>query len=328
VTAPLLEIEGLCTHFHTDDGVVKAVDGVSLSLQPGELLGIVGESGSGKSVLSLSVLGLVPQPPGSHPAGTIRFRGESILGNEQRLRSLRGDRMAMIFQDPMSALNPYLSVERQLTEVLEVHRDMSRAQALTRCIQVLERVGIPDAARRIHDYPHQFSGGMRQRVVIAMALLCEPELLLADEPTTALDVTIQAQILELIRELQRESGSGVLFITHDLGVLAGIADRVVVMYAGRIVEAGPTGALFAEPRHPYTRGLLRSIPRLDTPADQPLSAIAGAPPDLSRLPPGCPFAPRCERVQARCRSEYPPLYPLRRGGHAACWDVDPELVAP
>jgi oligopeptide transport system ATP-binding protein len=328
VTGPLLEIDDLCTYFHTDDGVVKAVDGVSLAVEPGELVGVVGESGSGKSVLGLSVLGLVPQPPAFHPRGAVRFRGESILGDEAKLRSLRGNRMAMVFQDPMSALNPYLTVERQLTEVLEVHRGMSRAQARGRCIEALERVGIPDAARRIDDYPHQFSGGMRQRVVIAMALLCQPELLLADEPTTALDVTIQAQIVELICELQRESASGVLFVTHDLGVLAGIADRVVVMYAGRIVESGPTETLFAAPQHPYTRGLLRSIPRLDTPPDRPLLTIAGSPPDLSRLSAGCAFAARCDRVHERCRAEYPAVRPLSRGGHVACWDATEGEAAP
>jgi oligopeptide/dipeptide ABC transporter ATP-binding protein len=340
--APLLRIRDLRTYFRTDDGVVKAVDGVSFDLRAGETLGIVGESGSGKSVASLSLLKLVPQPPGYFPSGEIHFAGRDLMQTtEADMRRLRGNRLAMIFQDPMTSLNPYLTIERQLTEVLELHRGQSRRQARAGALQMLVRVGIPDPERRLCAFPHELSGGMRQRVMIAMALLCEPQLLIADEPTTALDVTIQAQILTLIKKLQAELGTSVILITHDLGVVAGMADRVAVMYAGRIVETGPVEQIFAHPRHPYTRGLLRSVPRLDGAPDEALAPIAGLPPDLSALPPGCPFRPRCDRAQERCAREYPPALHLpdlmtadagpskgataeghlEQGSYVHCWDA-------
>ena len=324
VTAPVLSVRELRTYFRTDDGLVKAVDGVSFDLARGETLGIVGESGSGKSVTSLSLMQLLPRPPASHPSGEIIFDGRDVMRlPEAALRALRGNRMAMIFQDPMTSLNPYLTVERQLTEVLQLHRGMSRAAARARAVEMLTHVGIPDAARRIGDHPHEFSGGMRQRVMIAMALLCQPQLLIADEPTTALDVTIQAQILRLIKQLQAELGTSVILITHDLGVVAGMADRVAVMYAGRIVETGPAAAIFRDPQHPYTRGLLRSIPRLDRArdGDTPLRSIPGLPPDLSALPPGCPFRPRCDAAQDRCAREYPPGLTLGPARDVHCWDT-------
>jgi oligopeptide transport system ATP-binding protein len=320
--APILSVRDLRTYFRTDDGLVKAVDGVSFALGRGETLGIVGESGSGKSVTSLSLMQLLPRPPASHPSGQIMFDGRDLMTSpEHDLRRLRGNRIAMIFQDPMTSLNPYLTVERQLTEVLQLHRGLSRADARARAIQMLGKVGIPDAARRIHDHPHEFSGGMRQRVMIAMALLCEPQLLIADEPTTALDVTIQAQILRLIKGLQTELGTSVILITHDLGVVAGMADRVAVMYAGRIVETGAATEIFRDPQHPYTRGLLRSIPRLDREQAGALRSIPGLPPDLSALPPGCPFRPRCDVAQERCGREYPPVLTLGRARDVYCWEA-------
>jgi len=319
----VLEIDDLRTYFRAAGMVVKAVDGVSFTVRRGETLGIVGESGSGKSVACLSTLGLVPKPPAWHPSGTIRYRGRDLLRLAERdLRRLRGNRLAMIFQDPMTSLNPYLRVSRQLTEVLEVHKSASPAAARRSAIAMLERVGIPDVARRIDQYPHQFSGGMRQRVMIAMALLCEPEVLLADEPTTALDVTIQAQILELIAELRHNFGTAVVLVTHDLGVVAGTTDRVAVMYAGRIIEEGPTAQVFAAPAHPYTRGLLASLPRLAAGAAEPLGAIPGLPPDLGDLPAGCPFHPRCGLVLDRCRGEYPPRVSLAVGHAANCWATE------
>ena len=318
--APVLEVTDLCTHFRAEGGVVKAVDGIDFRVRAGEVLGIVGESGSGKTVASLSILGLVPVPPGSHPRGSIRYRGQELLGAPQEaLRRIRGNRVSMIFQDPMSSLNPYLTIERQLTEVLELHRGMSRAEARGRALHMLEEVGISDAARRIDAYPHELSGGMRQRVMIAMALLCEPDVLIADEPTTALDVSIQAQILDLMRSLQRRSGTSVILITHDLGVIAGMADRVAVMYAGRIVETGTADAIFTAPRHPYTRGLLDSIPRFDRPRGEPLRSIQGLPPDLSRLPSGCTFHPRCPKASARCVEAYPTREDLGVDRYAHCW---------
>jgi peptide/nickel transport system ATP-binding protein/oligopeptide transport system ATP-binding protein len=307
----LLEIEGLKTHFTTGEGVVRAVDGVSLALQRGEVIGVVGESGSGKSVMSLSVLGLIPNPPGRIVAGAIRFRqgGTKVTdlakASEKTMQSIRGDRIAMIFQDPMTSLNPYLRVGDQLDEVLELHLGLRGAAARKRSVEMLASVGIPAPDERAKDYPHQLSGGMRQRVMIAMALLCEPELLIADEPTTALDVTIQAQILELIRERKEATGMGIILITHDLGVVARVADRVAVMYAGRIVEEGPATAIFDDPRHPYTIGLARSIPRLDAPKGEKLLPIRGMPPSLARVPPGCPFHPRCDHVLPVCDKEVP-----------------------
>ncbi len=322
-STPLLEVRDLRTWFRTDDGLVKAVDGVSFDLAPGETLGVVGESGCGKSVTALSVMGLVP-PPGYLAGGSIRFEGEDLArASEARLRELRGDRIGMIFQDPMTSLNPFLTVERQLTEVLERHRGLGATAARARAIEMLERVGIPAPAERIRDYPHQFSGGMRQRVMIAMALLCEPRLLIADEPTTALDVTIQAQILDLVRDLVRDSGTSVILITHDLGVVAGMTDRILVMYAGRVVEEGETGPLFESPLHPYTAGLLASVPRLDSDDRPELVPITGLPPHPSDLPPGCPFHPRCPRVMERCRRDYPARVTIEDGRWAACWDLVP-----
>ncbi|HXI56689.1 MAG TPA: ABC transporter ATP-binding protein [Polyangia bacterium] len=319
---PILQVTDLRTYFRTDDGLVKAVDGLSFQLGRGETLGIVGESGSGKSVTSLSLMQLLPRPPASHPSGQIMFDGRDLMKlPEVELRRLRGNRIAMIFQDPMTSLNPYLTVERQLTEVLQQHRGMSRSEARARSIEVLGHVGIPDPARRIDDHPHEFSGGMRQRVMIAMALLCEPQLLIADEPTTALDVTIQAQILRLIKQLQAEFGTSVILITHDLGVVAGMADRVAVMYAGRIVETGAAVDIFREPQHPYTRGLLRSIPRLDRADGGALASIPGLPPDLSALPPGCPFYPRCDVAQERCAREFPPVLTLGPARDVYCWEA-------
>src|SRR5882762_3256336 len=296
---PLLTVTDLRTYFHTRNGVFRAVDGVSFSLEKGETLGLVGESGSGKSVTCYSLMGLIPQPPGRIEGGTARFDGVDLLHcSPAQARAIRGKRIAMIFQDPMTSLNPYLRVSEQLIEPLLIHQKISKADALKRGLEALESVGINDAARRIHLYPHEFSGGMRQRVMIAMALITKPELLIADEPTTALDVTVQAQILELIKKMQRELGMAVIFITHDLGVVSGLCDRVQVMYAGRIVETANTRALFYEPKHPYTRALQRSIPSLQ-PKGTELYTIRGLPPDLSKPLPGCPFAPRCEFAAAR-----------------------------
>lgn len=317
----LLQVRNLHTHFRTDDGVVKAVDGVSFDVAKGETLGIVGESGSGKSVTCLSSLGLVPKPPAFHPQGEVLFDGRDLLKcNDSQLEKVRGNEIAMIFQDPMTSLNPYLTVERQLTEVLELHRGMSRSAARGECIAMLGRVGIPSPDKRIDQYPHQYSGGMRQRVMIAMALLCKPQLLIADEPTTALDVTIQAQIMELIEELKTELNMGVILITHDLGVVAGTTDRVAVMYAGRIVEQGTTDEVFEDPKHPYTRGLLQSVPRLDQEQAE-LTAIPGLPPNLSALPSGCPFHPRCGLASEKCTSEYPDVVEFGVGRWSACWEA-------
>jgi oligopeptide transport system ATP-binding protein len=293
----------------------------------GETLGIVGESGSGKSVTNLAALGLVPQPPGKITRGKALFRGEDLLTMPQKkLARIRGHRIAMIFQDPMTSLNPFLSVADQLTEVTRLHLRYTPAQALKHAIEMLERVGIPSAGTRVFDYPHQFSGGMRQRVMIAMALSCKPDLLIADEPTTALDVTIQAQILELMKELQREEGTAIVLITHALGVVAGACHRVNVMYAGRIVEEAGVDALFARPRHPYTLGLLESIPRLDGDRDQPLKPIEGQPPHMAHLEPGCAFRPRCPFRIMRCAAETPPLTAVAAGGRAACF-IDVETAA-
>ncbi len=319
---PLLAIEDLHVQFRTDDGIVRAVDGVSLQLEQGETLGIVGESGSGKSVTCLSIMRLLPTPPAHFPAGKILFEGTDILQLSQReIQKRRGEQFSMIFQDPMSSLNPYLRISRQMTEVLEVHRSISKADARKEAIAMLERVGISAPAERFDNYPHQFSGGMRQRVMIAMALLCRPKLLIADEPTTALDVTIQAQILELIDELKTKFGTSVIFVTHDLGVVAGIADRLSVMYAGRIVEQGSTDEVFDHPAHPYTSGLLQSIPRLDQRIEQ-LRAIPGLPPDLSNLPTGCAFHARCAMAVDRCRQEYPEKVSLGENRWAACWEME------
>ena len=299
---PLLEVENLRVSFYTRAGVVRAVDGVSLSVEAGETLGIVGESGSGKSVTCYSILGLIPQPPGRIESGTARFGSIDLLDSgEGVLRRIRGKRIAMIFQDPMTSLNPYLRVSDQLMEPLLVHEKISRRQALKKAIDSLEEVGIQDAGRRVHLYPHQFSGGMRQRVMIAMALINQPEILIADEPTTALDVTVQAQILELIRRRQKELGTAVIFVTHDLGVVASFCRRVNVMYASRIVESGLTDDIFALPLHPYNASLQQSIPALHR-KGEPLFTIPGAPPDLSRKMAGCSFAPRCPFAVGLCRN--------------------------
>ncbi len=315
---PLLEVTDLRTHFHTRHGIVRAVDGVSFNVARGETLGIVGESGSGKSVTCYSLMGLVPSPPGRIESGLALFDGTDLLRSPAReVRAIRGARIAMIFQDPMTSLNPYLRISDQLVEPLLIHENVSKADALKRGLAMLEAVGINDAARRIHGYPHEFSGGMRQRVMIAMALLTRPELLIADEPTTALDVTVQAQILDLIRRFQRESGMAVIFITHDLGVVSGLCDRVQVMYAGRIVERADTRTLFRAPRHPYTRALQRSIPALQRKGAE-LYTIPGLPPDLAKPVAGCAFAPRCEFTGDRCRGGKPVLLSVADGHAHAC----------
>lgn len=297
---PLLHVENLQTQFHTRNGIVRAVNGVSFEIEKGQTLGIVGESGSGKSVTCYSIMRLVPQPLGRIVSGTARFDGVDLLNtSEEQLRRIRGKRISMIFQDPMTSLNPYLRVEDQLIEPLLIHERMSRAEAVKRGIRSLEEVGVPDAARRIRSFPHEFSGGMRQRVMIAMALITRPELLIADEPTTALDVTVQAQMLDLVKRLQQELGMAVIWITHDLGVVASFCQRVLVMYAGRIVESAETGPLYSATKHPYTRALQKSIPALQ-PKGTNLYTIAGMPPDLSKEITGCPFAPRCEFAREDC----------------------------
>lgn len=315
---PLLSVTDLRTYFHTRNGVYRAVDGVSFSLERGETLGIVGESGSGKSVTCYSIMGLIPQPPGRIESGTAVFDGVDLLHcTPQQARGIRGKRVAMIFQDPMTSLNPYLRISDQLIEPLLIHEKISKADARRRALEMLDLVGINDAARRITLYPHEFSGGMRQRVMIAMALITRPELLIADEPTTALDVTVQAQILELIKKMQREFGLAVIFITHDLGVVSGLCDRVQVMYAGRIVETSDTRTLFYQPRHPYTRALQRSIPALQ-PKGTELFTIRGLPPDLSKPLPGCPFAPRCEHRLDKCVQTPVQLLEVAPGHAHAC----------
>jgi oligopeptide transport system ATP-binding protein len=315
----LLEVANLKTSFHTRNGVVRAVDGVSFAVERGETLGIVGESGSGKSVTCYSLMGLVPQPPGRIEGGTAIFDGKTDLLNcsPKELNAIRGRRMAMIFQDPMTSLNPFMRIEDQLIEPLLIHGICNRAEAVKRGIQMLEHVGVPDAAKRVRSYPHEFSGGMRQRVMIAMALITKPDLLIADEPTTALDVTVQAQILELIKKMQQELGMAVIWITHDLGVVAGFCQRVQVMYAGRIVESAPTEKLFSSTRHPYTRALQKSIPALQ-PKGAELYTIPGMPPDLSRPTGGCAFAPRCEIARPECSAKMPELVEVAPGHCARC----------
>ncbi|MDF5756387.1 ABC transporter ATP-binding protein [Spongiactinospora sp. TRM90649] len=315
---PLLEIEDLVVDFTTDDGVVRAVDGAGYTVAPGETLGVVGESGSGKSVTAMSALGLI-KPPGRITSGRIVFDGIDLRAIPPReLRRLRGGRIAMIFQDPMTALNPVLSIGAQLTEALRLHRQgMSRAAARERAAELLTLVGVPGAERRLRQYPHEFSGGMRQRAMIAMAIANDPDLLIADEPTTALDVTVQAQVLDLLRLTRRETGAATVLITHDLGVVAELADRVVVMYAGRVVEHGTVADIFGAPRHPYTRGLLASLPRLDDEADE-LTPIPGAPPVPGETVAGCAFAPRCALARDRCRTERPELAQAGPGRASAC----------
>ncbi len=315
----ILSVDGLRTQFATEDGVVKAVDGVSFELRKGETLGIVGESGSGKSVTSLSIMRLIQEPPGKIAGGKITFDGTDLLSLPMNdVRKLRGKRIAMIFQDPMTSLNPFLKISTQLTEVTRLHLGHNAQQARDHAIKMLKLVGISDAEERMDGYPHELSGGMRQRVMIAMALSCDPELLIADEPTTALDVTIQAQILELIKELKDRMGTSVILITHDLGVVAGMTDRVIVMYAGKVFEIAPTAELFKRPANPYTRGLLRSVPDPEHERGVPLYQIPGQPPDVANLPPGCSFAPRCERAEDICRSEFPPFVEIDPGHHSLC----------
>jgi oligopeptide transport system ATP-binding protein len=319
MSVPLLEVKDLSVEFRTERGAVRAVDGVGFELGERETLAIVGESGSGKSVTALSVLRLVPSPPG-RVSGAVLFEGRDLTRlDDAAIRAIRGDRIAMIFQEPMSSLNPALTVGRQVGEPLHLHRRHSWRAALAKAGELLSAVAVPDAARRLAFHPHQFSGGMRQRAMIAMALACRPKLLIADEPTTALDVTVQAQILALLKQLTQEAGSALILITHDLGVVARYADRVAVMYAGRIVESAPARELYARPRHPYTRGLMESIPRLDDAAGKRLVPIPGQPPDLAGLPPGCAFAPRCKFAMARCRSERPALAPVGERHLKACF---------
>jgi len=321
--ANLLEVKDLTTHFFTQDGVVKAVDGISYTLAEGEVLGVVGESGCGKSVHALSIMRLVANPPGRIVAGEILFEGENLLNmDDSEMRHIRGNRIAMVFQEPMTSLNPVLTIGRQLTETLELHQKMSSQEARTRAADLLQTVGIPDAERRLSDYPHQFSGGMRQRVMIAIALSCNPRLIIADEPTTALDVTIQAQILELMRDLAEEFGTAMVIITHNLGVVARYAHRVVVMYAGKIVETGTAHDIYRNPRHPYTMALLNSVPRLDATERVRLDAIEGLPPDLVDLPQGCSFAPRCKYAYDRCTQETPVLVETDTNHTSACWRHD------
>jgi oligopeptide transport system ATP-binding protein len=316
----LLNVENLSVEFRTDDGVVQAVNGISFDLAPGETLGIVGESGSGKSVTNLALMGLIPRPPGKVTSGRAMYRDRDLLSlSQHELKSIRGRRIAMIFQDPMTALNPFLTISDQLTEMTRLHLGLSQQAARRHAIEMLEQVGIPGAARRLDSYPHEFSGGMRQRVMIAMALSCNPEILIADEPTTALDVTIQAQILDLIRELQKQHGTAVILVTHALGVVANLCRRVLVMYAGRIVEEATVESLFAQPRHPYTLGLLNSIPRGD--GDR-LQAIEGHPPNMAHPPGGCPFHPRCQFRQEVCEQKMPPLVLRPEGGwHRCLFDI-------
>ncbi|MEV4437986.1 ABC transporter ATP-binding protein [Streptomyces sp. NPDC049577] len=314
----LLDVRDLHVEFRTRDGVAKAVNGVSYRVAAGETLAVLGESGSGKSVTAQAVMGILDSPPGRITGGEVLFRGKDLLamGAETR-RRLRGAKLAMIFQDALSSLNPVMTVGAQLAEMFEVHQSMARKDARARAVRLMERVRIPAAKQRVNDYPHQFSGGMRQRIMIAMALALEPELIIADEPTTALDVTVQAQVMDLLAELQREYNMGLILITHDLGVVADVADKIAVMYAGRIVETSPVHELYRAPAHPYTRGLLDSIPRLDRKGRE-LYAIKGLPPSLTAVPSGCPFHPRCPRAQDVCRTDRPPLHTVGPGRTSAC----------
>ena len=323
---PLLQVKDLRTHFYTEEGLVKAVDGITYDVQEGETLALVGESGCGKSISALSLLKLIPIPPGRIVSGEVLFEGEDLMKlNEDELRKIRGNRISMVFQEPMTSLNPVLTIGKQMTEALELHLKLNNHAATARAVQLLEMVGVAEAERRITDYPHQFSGGMRQRVMIAMAMACNPKLLIADEPTTALDVTIQAQVLEVMARLSREFGTAVIIITHNLGVVARYADRVNVMYAGKIIEMSSAEKVYADPRHPYTLGLLRSVPRLDQITTEKLIPIEGLPPDLGHLPEGCSFYPRCTFRLDKCKEEYPPLQLVAENHYAACWvDVTKE----
>ena len=315
----LLEVDDLKMYFHTEDGVVRAVDGVSYTLDRGETLGVVGESGSGKSVTHMTMMGLIPMPPGKIEGGSVLYRGHDLLNMpEAQMQHVRGNDIAMIFQDPMTSLNPVYKIGKQVGEGLRLHRGYSKEQALKRAVELLDAVGIPEPEKRVNEYPHQFSGGMRQRVMIAMALACDPDILIADEPTTALDVTIQAQIIELMQEMQEKNGNAIVMITHDLGVVAAIADKIMVMYAGRPVEFGTADEIFYESRHPYTWGLIRSIPEQATDEKKPLTPIHGNPPALSNLPKGCVFSPRCPYATDKCRAERPQRFETGTGHYAAC----------
>ena len=320
----ILQVNGLQTYFYTRDGVVKAVDGLSYHVNKGECVGLVGESACGKSVSAMSVLRLIPHPPGAIVGGEILFKGEDLLMvDEARMRDIRGNRIAMVFQEPLSSLNPVLTVGRQISESLELHRGLDKREALSQSVEMLQLVGIPDPLRRIKDYPHQFSGGMQQRIMLAMALSCGPELLIADEPTTSLDVTIQAQLLELLDRMRTELGMAVVLITHNLGVVARYVDRVIVMYAGNLVEMGPTDVIYAAAKHPYTRGLIASVPRLDNPRKTDLRVIRGLPPNVAHLPAGCSFAPRCDYAMERCRAERPEMEKIGEDHYRACFcDAD------
>ncbi len=316
----LLEVKDLKTYFKTDNGILKAVDGVSFTVHEGETVGLVGESGCGKSVTNLSIMRLVPSPPGKIVGGEVIYRGSDIMKlSEKELRSIRGNKISMIFQDPMTSLNPYLRISTQMIETIRLHQDMTKQEARERAVTMLKLVGIPSAETRIDCYPHQFSGGMRQRVMIAMALSCNAELLIADEPTTALDVTIQAQILELIKSICERFKTAVILITHDLGVVAGMCDKVCVMYAGRIVESAPTDELYEKPSHPYTRGLIASVPKMDGKKEEKLFSIEGQPPNVIDLPPCCPFHPRCDKTCEVCRHAYPPVKEVGKDHFVACW---------
>ncbi len=327
----ILDVIDLKTYFYVQDGELRAVDGLSYHVRRGESIGLVGESACGKSVSALSIMRLIPYPPGIIVGGQIIFKGQDLLKlPEDAMRHIRGNRIAMIFQEPTTSLNPVLTVSRQLSESMELHRKLPRRDAANEAIKLLRLVGIPDAERRVNDYPHQFSGGMQQRIMIAMALSCDPELLIADEPTTSVDVTVQAQLLEVIDNLRHKFGTAVIIITHNLGVVARYVDRVNVMYAGRLVESGPTAAIYANPRHPYTRGLLGSVPRLDLPRQRQLSVIEGLPPNLARLPKGCYFRPRCKYAKPLCAEGSPPLEKMDDDHYAACFrskELREELVA-
>ncbi len=324
---PLLEVQNLSTYFYTDEGVVKAVNDVSYSLEPGETMGIVGESGCGKSVGALSILRLVPYP-GRIVSGRVIFQGTDLMSLSNReIQRIRGRRIGIVFQEPMTSLNPVLTIGRQITEAIETHLGLNRDAARQRAVELLDRVGIPEPQQRIKDYPHTLSGGMRQRVMIAMALSCEPELIIADEPTTAVDVTIQAQLLELMKELTRESNVALIIITHNMGIVARYVDRVAIMYAGKIVEQSSVMDIFKGPQHPYTIGLQESIPRLDMERREKLATIPGQPPDLAHLPLGCAFRERCRYAVDRCSNEVPPLMAVGQGHWSACWEA-PILISP
>ncbi|MBL4825103.1 MAG: ABC transporter ATP-binding protein [SAR324 cluster bacterium] len=318
--SPILQVENIATRFRTQDGFVHAVNGISFDLKKGELLGVVGESGSGKSVTMMSLLKLLPMPPAEIVSGTAKFEDQDLIQlNTNQLRKIRGGKIGFIFQDPMTSLNPVLTIGYQLAEPMREHLGMSRRKARKRSAELLELVGIPLAESRLNDYPHQFSGGMRQRVMIAIALACDPKVLIADEPTTALDVTIQAQILDIVKRLRKELGLAIIWITHDLGVVAGLADRVAVMYGGFIVEEAPVEELFAHPKHPYTQGLLKTLPNLEGERSERLETIIGQPPDLYNKPESCPFAPRCTQTLERCRKENPSLINRGKNHKVACW---------